>query len=237
MRKPAVSVSLPHASDIYIYMQSKSDSLFLMPIQSQAVYLKVGFYLLPCSLYTPDLSSSTRRSNISCEMFADGAKAYKNIQDADVWHSYQLLQPLSFVSHLCNLPRSGAKTKSRYLESVDSLITTGLGFILDAKRTLSQHCELIASEAGRAIHIVSRCVPTNSVNRLRLAYISYARPLLECSRTVFSPSTKRNKARLEAAQSNFTRKLWLWLYGYDYSSIQPPMFGIKFSTFLNSVTS
>lgn len=187
-------------------------------------------------IYTSDLPSSIRPFNIPCQMFADDIKVYKSIQKTDDRVALQsAITAVADWSVTWKLPLSSTKTKFLHLGSVEDDYAyylhgnqinktakhRDLGFILNARLTFDEHCEVIASKADRVIHSLFRGLSTNTVSHLRLAYISYVRPILEYGTTVFNPPTKRSQARLEAVQNNFTRKLWVRLYGYDYTSIPP----------------
>lgn len=60
---------------------------------------------------------------------------------------------------------------------------------------------------------------TNSAKCPKHAFKSYERSILEYGTIVLTISPMR--ARLEAVQSSFTRKLWTRLHGYDYIRISP----------------
>lgn len=186
-------------------------------------------------IYTSDLPVLVERRGVKCKMFADDIKVYKNITSEEDHLALQCaVSDVADWSDRWKLPISAQKTRVFHLgnsNSVKHIYSLGgcnllsenslrdLGFILDKKLSFSEHCETIAKKAERVTYNIFRALSTNSKTHLLLAYKSYVRPILEYGTTVFNPHLKRCIQRLESVQNSYTRKLWLRLNGYDYTSI------------------
>lgn len=186
-------------------------------------------------IYTSDLPDQIDKFNVKCSMFADDVKLYKNISKPEDCLALQgAIKEIADWSDKWKLPLSASKTKllhlgksktARYnymlggtrIVSVDTL--RDLGFIMDKKLTFTDHCEGIAKRAERIVYNIFKSLSIKSAPHFLIAYKSYVRPVLEYGTTVFSPHLKSSIQRLEAVQNGFTRKLWIRLYGYDYTTI------------------
>ena len=72
---------------------------------------------------------------------------------------------------------------------------------------------MCCAKAYSVINRIFRCFITNNVTAILTAYISYARPHLECAYTVWNPGIEARgyiglKRQLEKVQKYFTRRLF-----------------------------
>ncbi|EYB89180.1 hypothetical protein Y032_0235g3198 [Ancylostoma ceylanicum] len=187
-------------------------------------------------IYTSQIPGLVSRYGVSCKMFADDIKIYKNISSNDDRVALQsAISAILEWSVEWKLPLSSPKTKlfhlgrsreeNAYFLGDVQLSSTNticdLGFTLNTNLTFDDHCRIIARRADHVVHNIFRSLSTKSPAHLLVAYKSYVRPILEYGATVFSPKSKRSISRLEAVQNSFTRKLWIRLHGYDYANTPP----------------
>ncbi|EYC02201.1 hypothetical protein Y032_0101g3363 [Ancylostoma ceylanicum] len=187
-------------------------------------------------IYTSQIPALVSQYGVSCKMFADDIKIYKNISRNDDHAAFQAaIRAIWDWSIEWKLPLLCAKTKLFHLGRSEGkhvcylgegrLCSTDtiqdLGFTLNTNLSFDEHCHIIARKADHTVHNILRSLSTKSATHLLLAYKSYVRPILEYGATVFSPKSKRSVLRLEAVQNSFTRTLWIRLHGYDYANIPP----------------
>jgi hypothetical protein len=164
--------------------------------------------------------------HVQCKMFADDVKLFVTLNHNDSMGSYLLLQnaldslvkwsntwQLEISAPKCSILHLGKHNPefeyfidNNAVKSVDQCKDLGVQISRDLKP--STHCNIIATKAYRIINMLFRCFINCNVQMLLQCYVSYVRPILEYSSTVWSPCLMRDIDKIESVQRYFTRRLF-----------------------------
>jgi predicted nucleotidyltransferase len=87
-------------------------------------------------------------------------------------------------------------------------VVRDLGVLLDIKLNFNAHIDHIAQKSSKALGFVLRTgKPFTNTHVIKLLYFSYVRSILEFASTIWSPTYKSQKIRLEKVQKRFIKHL------------------------------
>ncbi len=180
-------------------------------------------------LYINDLSDHIDPP-VALSMFVDDTKLdlqwdkpeerallQNNVDSFSGWSndSQLVVQPAKSAS-LCigRAPAPNYTINGETLATVTSI--RDLGILLDSSLNFKLHVAAITRKALAGLCVLFKCFVTGDVDALVRAYISFIRPLLEYTSTVWSPSLSRRSSlgclssvdRIESVQRLFTRRLF-----------------------------
>ena len=164
--------------------------------------------------------------NVQCKMFADDMKLFVKLDHNDCMLSQSVLQsaldslviwsntwqleisaPKCSILHLGrNNPEFKYLINNKIVKSADQC--KDLGILISRNLKPSTHCNAIATKAYRIINMLFRCFNNCDVQVLLKCYVSYVRPILEYSSTVWSPCLMRDIDKIESVQRYSTRRLF-----------------------------
>ena len=166
-----------------------------------------------CDLFQPP---------VKIKLFADDIKLYSSIKtrnDADILSNYidalekwatlwqlSINEKKSSVLHMGNKnPNFVFKMTGTTLSAPD--IAKDLGIIVNKKLTFENYIESIVVKARRRMGVFFRAFLCRELKFMKLAYVTYIRPILEYNTQIWSPSILKHINKIEAVQRNFTKRI------------------------------
>lgn len=173
-------------------------------------------------LYTNDLADNLSACGIEFQMYADDIKVYASslipdyqncLQNAiDCVNEWSIAWELPLSIQKCNVLHIGKR--NLYFDYVCNgvsltrvSVAKDLGFYFDSKLSFKTHIDNICSRAKKKLFCLFKCLKTRNSKVLTLAYVLYARSILESGSTVFSPYKKVEKLSLERVQNWATKRI------------------------------
>ena len=159
---------------------------------------------------------------ISCKLFADDVKLYSKIstqfdaiqlsnalQELVDWSSKWQLKINEVKSSILNL--GSIKTGVCYSISGSELpvvnIVRDLGIQVDSSLKFSYHTSQITNAAFRRLGVLLKSFTCRDLSFMRLAFVTYIRPMLEYCTPVWSPYLLTDIDSIESVQRCFSRRI------------------------------
>ena len=166
-----------------------------------------------CDLFQP---------SVKIKLFADDIKLYTSIhtqndaeklsnciRELEKWSSLWQLsinEKKSSVLHLgTKNPKFEFKMAGTPLCAPDT--AKDLGIILNKKLTFEDYIECITKKSRQRIGVLFRAFSCRDLKFMRLAYVTYIRPLLEFNTQIWSPSILKYINKVESVQRYFTKRI------------------------------
>jgi len=171
-------------------------------------------------------------TDTSLQLFADDLKLYSTVTVSNCSQSLQqsLINleawsadwQLSINIAKCAVLRIGSKCSqnSSYVINTTPLACTesisDLGVEVDGSLSYSTHIAKVVAKATQRVGILFRGFVSRDLGMMRMAYISYIRPLLEYNSVVWNPYQVNLISRIEKVQRRFTKFIPV-LHNLSYS--------------------
>ena len=147
-----------------------------------------------CHIKSPSDCRSLQSAIDELEAWCDRNSLQLNPSKCSVTSFYRASRPAFHDYSLCGSPLRRSST------------VTDLGVLLDAQLTFSNHIEMLAGRAMRALGFVRRHTREfTSIPAIVALYKALVLPIMEYASTVWSPAYSVHKYRLERVQNKFLR--------------------------------
>ena len=173
-------------------------------------------------LYIDDINAVFSNSTVTYKLFADDCKMYSTINtDLD----YLALQAaldrlqqwscdwqLSINVSKCHILHLGKKNNNKkyFLNGcvIDAPpVVTDLGVEIDLELKYDKHINKIVGKAYSRVGMIFKGFASRNVQILKIAYVSYVRPVLEYASNVWSPHILKHINAIERVQKHFTKRI------------------------------
>lgn len=195
--------------------QTVSDSVPVISGVPQGSVLGPTLFLI----FINDIVESVKHSSIM--LFADDLKVYNPSSEHDALQadltslaSWASEWQLSVSITKCNVLYLGKNNpKHQYILNSNVLPDVGasckdLGIFIASNLGSSIHCQNIISKASRVSGLIHRAFVSNDRNMKVRAFITYVRPLLEYSTSVWNPHLFCDINNIENIQRRFTKRFF-----------------------------
>jgi hypothetical protein len=172
-------------------------------------------------LFVNDVSEVCR-GEVSLKMFADDLKLYSSVKiDTDSQHLQETLDclvqwstkwQLNINISKCQLLHLGKNSEKFSYSIYGQLVpvqveVSDLGVIVDFSLKFQSHIDKIIGKAYSRIGTLFRGFSCRNLSFLRLAYITYIRPIMEYASCVWSPHLLKDINALENVQRHFSKRI------------------------------
>jgi hypothetical protein len=161
-------------------------------------------------------------NSVICKMYADDVKLYTEVEtDSDVarlqgnldrliewsdqWQLSISIKKCAILQLGTVLPTLSCSIKGETLPSVKEF--KDLGVIVDSTLKFRSHVSSIVAKARTRASLIFKCFLSRDCASLLKAYITYVRPLVEYSSSVWSPHHVIGIDQVESVQRRFTKRL------------------------------
>jgi ribonuclease P/MRP protein subunit RPP40 len=125
---------------------------------------------------------------------------------SDIWQIY-LAPPKCIAMRFSSRSKEPAQLQLGGTDLVIETEVRDLGVTMCSNLLFRKHICTIVAKAYQKLNLIFRCFQTRSRNFLLKMYMTYVRPLVESSTTVWSPQDKTLIKKVEGVQRVFTKRI------------------------------
>ena len=166
-----------------------------------------------CDIFQPPVKIKLFADDIklytSIHTESDAEKLTINILELEKW---ALLWQLSINEKKSSILHLGSKNPEFDFSMAGTSLSApdaakDLGIIINKRLTFDNYIECITKKSRQRIGVLYRAFSCRDLKFMRLAYVTYIRPLLEFNTQIWSPSILKYINKVESVQRYFTKRI------------------------------